>query len=424
MLSKRPLLLLAAVASTGLIAAGCGNNEDQDTTATAKSGGTSTQMESGSSTETKTTSADGTETGSSELRATLTHGLEEHVYLAGIAVKMGVDNGLDSAQFKAAAGTLDENSKALSDAIGSVYGDDAGKQFLALWRAHIGMFVEYTKGKATKNPKLVKKAAKDLDGYRTEFGAFLESANPNLSQEAVAEELKPHVASLAAAVDAVVAGSPSAFNKLRKAASHMPNTAAVLAGGIAKQMPDKFSGDSASGASELRSLLTAQLTEHVYLAGIAVTQGVGEGLDSKAFAASAGTLDKNSKALAKSIESVYGADAGKQFLALWRAHIGFFVEYTKAKATKNAKGAAKAQKKLDGYRTEFGAFLESANPNLTQAAVAEELKPHVASLSAAIDSVVAGKGDAFDKLREAASHMPQTANVLAGAIVKQSPEKF
>ena len=424
MLSKRPLLLLATVASTGLIAAGCGENDEQGTNSAAGNGSTSTQMESGSSTQTKTASAEGTDTGASELRATLTYALEEHVYLAGIAVKMGVDNGLDSKQFKAAAGSLDENSKALSDAIGSVYGDDAGEQFLALWRKHIGMFVEYTKGKATKDAKLAKKAQKDLDGYRAEFGAFLESANPNLTQEAVAEELKPHVKSLSSAIDAVVGGSPSAFNKLRKAAGHMPQTASVLAGAIAKQMPDKFSGDSASGASELRSLLTAQLTEHVYLAGIAVTQGVGEGLDSKPFAASAGALDKNSKALSKSIASVYGADAGKQFLALWRKHIGMFVEYTKGKATKDDKLVEKALADLDGYRSEFGAFLESANPNLTQDAVAEELKPHVESLTAAIDSVVGGKGDAFEKLREAAGHMPQTANVLAGAIVKQSPEKF
>ena len=239
MLSKRPLLLLAAVASTGLIAAGCGSNEDQDTS-TAANSGTSTQMESGSSTETQNTSAEGTETGSAELRATLTHGLNEHVYLAGIAVKQGVDNGLDSKQFKAAAGTLDGNSKALAEAIGSVYGPDAGEQFLALWRAHIGMFVDYTKGKATNDSKLVDKAVEDLDGYRAEFGAFLESANPNLTQDAVAEELKPHVASLSAAIDSVVAGKGDAFDKLREAAGHMPQTANVLAGAIVKQSPEKF----------------------------------------------------------------------------------------------------------------------------------------------------------------------------------------
>src|SRR3712207_8599940 len=87
------------------------------------------------STDTAKAEAGGTETGASELRATLTAGLNEHVYLAGIAVKQGVDNGLDSKQFKAAAGTLDENSEALAEAIGSVYGPDAGEQFLALWRS-------------------------------------------------------------------------------------------------------------------------------------------------------------------------------------------------------------------------------------------------------------------------------------------------
>ena len=179
-----------------------------------------------------------------------------------------------------------------------------------------------------------------------------------------------------------------------------------------------------SGAAELRAGLTAQLNEHVYLAGITVANGVGEGLDSKEFKAAAATLDENSKDLAKSIESVYGAEAGDQFLALWRAHIGFFVDYTKAKATKDEAGEKKAKADLDGYRAEFGAFLESANPNLTKEAVADELKPHVESLFDAIDSVVAGDGKGFDKLKVAASHMPMTAKVLAGAIAKQYPDKF
>ena len=180
------------------------------------------------------------DSGASELRAGLTSLLQEHVYLAGIAVANGVGNGLDSAQFKAAAGTLDDNSVALADAIGSVYGDDAGKQFLALWRKHIGFFVDYTMAKATKDKPRSAKAKTALDGYRTDFGAFIASANPNLPADAVAEELKPHVQSLFDAIDAVVAGKANAFDKLEAAAGHMPMTAKVLAGGIAKQFPDKF----------------------------------------------------------------------------------------------------------------------------------------------------------------------------------------
>jgi hypothetical protein len=179
-----------------------------------------------------------------------------------------------------------------------------------------------------------------------------------------------------------------------------------------------------SGASALRASLTALLEDHVYLAGLAVNAGVGSGLDSGAFKAAAGTLDKNSVELSKAIESVYGAAAGKQFLALWRKHIGFFVEYTKAKATKDAAGQRKAKAGLDGYRAEFGAFLASANPNLTKQAVADDLKPHVQTLFDAIDAVVAKSPTVFDKLKVAASHMPMTASILAGAIVKQFPDKF
>lgn len=225
---KRKLLVLGTMALVALavVAVGCGGDDDKDGRASVASA--------------ETSSAAPTQTGAAELRANLTAGLQEHVYLAGIAVVNGVGSGLDSPEFEAAAGTLDKNSVALSEAIGSVYGDDAGKQFLALWRDHITFFVDYTKAKATGDAAAARTAKKKLDGYRAEFGAFLASANPELTAEAVAAELKPHVASVFKTIDAVVAKSPKSFELLRQAAAHMPKTADVLAGAIAKQFPDKF----------------------------------------------------------------------------------------------------------------------------------------------------------------------------------------
>ena len=55
---------------------------------------------------------------------------------------------------------------ALAKTLGSVY-PDAEKPFLASWRQHIGFFVDYTLGKATKNDKQVAQAKADLDAYRT-----------------------------------------------------------------------------------------------------------------------------------------------------------------------------------------------------------------------------------------------------------------
>lgn len=227
---------VAALAATALVAAGCGGSDDKASSA-APAASTTTQ-ESMS----QTSSGKGADSPAAMLRANLTAGLQEHVYLAGIAVSEGVEHGLDSAQFKAAAGTLDKNSVAISDAIGSVYGDTAGKQFLKTWRDHIGFFVEYTKGRATNDAALVKKANRELDGYRAASGAFLAKANPKLTAAAVSNDLKGHIATLEAAIDAVVAKKANAFDLLQAAAAHMPGTAAVLAGAIQKQFPEKFPG--------------------------------------------------------------------------------------------------------------------------------------------------------------------------------------
>jgi hypothetical protein len=167
------------------------------------------------------------------LRATLTALLSDHVWLAGNALQTAVLKGgdLKDPAVVGAVNALDANSVALSKTVGSVY-PDAEKPFLASWRQHIGFFVNYTLGKATKDNAMVNKAKSDLDGYRTSFGQLINSVIPELPADAVAEELIPHVQSLFDAIDAAVAGSPDFQTKLSTAAEHMTMTAAVLTGGI------------------------------------------------------------------------------------------------------------------------------------------------------------------------------------------------
>lgn len=351
------------------------------------------------------------------LRAGLTYLLEEHVQLAGIATgtALAKKGNLNDPAVKAAVGALDANSVALSQALGSVY-PRAEAPFLASWRQHIGFFVDYTLGKATKNAAMTAKAVKDLDGYRLSFGQLINSVVPELPAAAVAEELKPHVASLFAAIDAQVAGDPSQFTLLQAAAGHMPGTAAVLAGGIAMNLK---LGKADTPAGDLRSGLTALLTQHVYAAGIAISTAVSKGgnLKDPLVVGAVTALDENSVALSKAVGAAY-PKAEAPFLASWRQHIGFFVNYTLGKATKNAQMTAKAATDLDGYRTSFGQLINSVVPELPADAVANELKPHVASLFAAIDAVVAGDATAFAKLQTAAGHMPGTAATLAGGIAQ------
>jgi hypothetical protein len=212
----------------GLTAGACGSKDKTDNATSHHS-----------STTVGAAGAGGIDTGASSLQSALTSLLEEHVYLAGVATGTALGGG----DLKPAAAALEKNTQGLQDAIASVYGDAGGKQFGDLWRKHIGFFVDYTTGKATNDAAKVAKAKSDLDGYRADFGAFIESATKGgLSKAAVADELKPHVETLFAAIDAQAAKDPSQFDKLKTAADHMPMTASILAGAIAKQFPDKFGG--------------------------------------------------------------------------------------------------------------------------------------------------------------------------------------
>src|SRR4029434_6529332 len=115
-------------------------------------------------------------TSAADLRVGLNSLLGEHVLIAAVATSHAL-GGRDAA-FKGAVGGLDANSIDISKAIGAVYGADAEKAFLALWREHIGFFVDYTTGVATKDKAKQEKAVADLVGYASDFGAFLSSANP------------------------------------------------------------------------------------------------------------------------------------------------------------------------------------------------------------------------------------------------------
>ncbi|MGH6958871.1 MAG: hypothetical protein ACREE7_00155 [Dongiaceae bacterium] len=179
------------------------------------------------------------DTKAADLRSALDQLLGEHVQLAADATNAAL-NGRD-AEFKAAAGALDANSVDISNAIGSVYGKDAGEAFLGLWRSHIGMVVDYTVGMASKDKAKQDKAVGELMQYTKDFGAFLNSANPNLPQDAVADLVKHHAVTLKAVIDAQAAGDQvKAYTALRTAYGHMAMIAEALAQGIVKQFPKKF----------------------------------------------------------------------------------------------------------------------------------------------------------------------------------------
>ncbi|HEY9377065.1 MAG TPA: hypothetical protein VIQ02_08235, partial [Jiangellaceae bacterium] len=220
-----------------------------------------------------------------ELRATLTALLTEHVYLSGTAVATAYATAPNSAEFQAAAAALDQNSVAVADAVGSIVPDQRDT-FLDAWRAHIGDFVSYAVAAKAGNADAKAKEVADLAAYTQSHGAFFEQITGGaLPAAAVTASLNEHVATLAAAVDALAAGDAEAFDLLKTAGDHMAMSAEALAGGIATAT--KTEGDPADDASALRSGLTSQLVGHVYLAGVSVFAAYTAGAESAEFEAAA-----------------------------------------------------------------------------------------------------------------------------------------
>ena len=361
-----------------------------------------------------------TKSPSADLRYTLASGLGQHALLASLTTHRGLEGGKD---FEAAAEALEVNTVALGEAIGSVYGDEAEATFLELWRAHIGFFVDYTVGTASKDDAKKTKAGEDLAGYSRDFAAFLAGAT-DLPADVLEDELNSHVTHLAGSVDAYAAADyAKAYELTDMAYQHMVATGGTLADAIAAKFPDKFAAmdEATKSAVDLRVALDSALGEHAFLASNATHRGL-EG--SKAFDAAAGQLETNTVALGDAIGSVFGDEAEATFLELWRAHIGFFVDYTVGTATEDDAKKTKAGEDLAGYSRDFGAFLAGAT-DLPADVLSAELDSHIKHLAGSIDAYAAGDyAKAYDLMGMGYSHMWATGDVLSEAIVTKMPEKF
>jgi hypothetical protein len=350
------------------------------------------------------------------LRITLDRLLGEHAILAIQATQRGLAGGKD---IPAIAKQLDANSVALSQAIASVYGQAAGKQFLNgkfLWRDHIKFFVNYTVATAKGDKAGQRKAVANLMTYVQTQAAFFAKAT-GLPKRALVDDLTAHILQLKGQLDAYAKGDYAQAYSLTDAAyKHMFMTGDALAAGIAKQ---KSLGSTTSKAADLQVTLDRMLGEHALLATWATQAGVTGG---KNFPALAKQLDRNSVEISQAIGSVYGAAAAKQFLNgknLWRSHINNFVQYTVATAKGDKAGQKRAVTSLLAYVQTQAAFFAKAT-GLPKQAVVNDLTAHILQLKGALDSYHAGQyRTTFQLVHGAYEHMFMTGADLSGGIAKQ-----
>lgn len=201
----------------------------------------------------------------------------------------------------------------------------------------------------------------------------------------------------------------------------------LVAAGIASLMAFGIPSRSAAvdrfdlPATQLRVTLDRALAEHAFLTLEAMRTGIAQG---DAFAAAGEALEANTVELVDLIESVYGVDAADAFGDLWRAHIGYFVDYTRALADGDQAAQDHAVDQLRAYTGELAELLAGANPELTVEGVQELLEDHVAQLEQVAAFASQDFGEAYPAVRETYAHMFMIGDGLADAIARQFPERF
>jgi hypothetical protein len=174
-------------------------------------------------------------------------------------------------------------------------------------------------------------------------------------------------------------------------------------------------------AAQLRLSLDSALAEHAFLLGEAMRTGLAAGAD---FNAAGRALEANSVSLIGLIEQVYGSDAASAFGDLWRQHIAYLIDYTRALANDDADAKALAEHQLHTYVADFSALLASANPNLPRDVVDKLVSEHVEQLETVAAFKTADYARAYPGVRATYKHMFTLGDALAKAIAMQFPAKF
>lgn len=180
-----------------------------------------------------------TTTRAADLRALLNNLDTEHVALVAITARASIDG---DKSLSAASKSLDSNSKAIADAVGSIYGQKARDEFYGIWANYAGDFINYAVAVKAGNKAKMAKAAKSLNNQVEAVAAFLSRVNPSfLPKENIAKPLAGQVMLLRDVIDAHAAGKyAESYKKQHDADVRIGVIADTIASAIVKQKPENY----------------------------------------------------------------------------------------------------------------------------------------------------------------------------------------
>lgn len=202
---------------------------------------------------------------------TLEQLLGDHVLqVAGAAVAHAEGEDTDTA-----LALLEDNTQALTGAIGLVYGDLGADAFASLWSQHIAFLLDHALGRARADAGIMAQADEHLGHYEAGFGSFASTATEGaLPADVVADLLAVHVADINGHVaDVLDADVEQAARGLIAGHDYAADIGAAIGTAIAGQGPQAFPAAYDDDRKEQARELARALAAHVV---IRATPGIGD----------------------------------------------------------------------------------------------------------------------------------------------------
>lgn len=348
--------------------------------------------------------------------------LGQHSVLAADMMRGRIRNDEDFAQ--AANVAIARNTEDLAAVIGSVSGEQAAGEFRTRWAEHVTELFNYSRGLAGNDDAVRDEARAKLIEDEGELADYFSAASQGrLPREAARAAVQTHVDHLLQQADAYAAGDYGRANELyREGYSHTFEIGHALAATI---LPPDQAATLQQPSMRLRSELDRLLGEHVTLAVAALRAGATGSPD---FTAAADALNGNTSDLTAAMGTLFGAQAGQQFMSLWADHVEQLVGYAAGVAANDAPRREAALGRLREFENQLAGFLDSATGSKVHSAdLAKAFLAHDEMLTHQVDAF-AGKDFreahdlAYDTYRDMFGLARQLSDAFGESVAERLPQ--
>jgi hypothetical protein len=286
-----------------------------------------------------------------ELGAHFEHLLGQHALLAMRLTRSEVTNASDWRQVVETS--LEANTDALSQLVGTAYDDTQGERFKQLWQGYVTDLSAYANGAASQDASAKQAARASLMDYCDDYGAWLAGAsNGQLQAGDAVRTARTRVQGLIEQVDAYAAGDYDQAYKIERQAYQ--NTFMAGATLAKASVTPKAAAALDAPPERLRSAFAMLLGEHMELiidAQRATFAGSSE------FKAAAAQVNANSAALTQAMGAIVGPKKAAEFQSAWANHVEGLLAYSTAVAGNDEAARATAAQNLDGFASRLALFL-------------------------------------------------------------------